>query len=182
MIILEHPHIKLPQAKKFFSKVSNISEFYHNMKHHTSSSNQGSHFEIYCEFFLKRYVELLPGEIEHVYVAPECHPGYDFHFFNTSGKGGIIECKWKCDLNYRFAAPELASFVNEINHLKIPKQQSILFTNVKHEKPFTQTVMPKFDNWFSVINGAMQQQFISNDRFFWKFLNESISHSKKAQV
>lgn len=177
MIEITHHHAKRPAVRQQFQGIKDIGQFYRKMKRITGYE-PGSVYEIFCEFFLKRFEEVLPMYITDVEPARSCNPGYDFTFFNSRDERGIIECKWKNDLTYRFAAPELASFTNELNYLKLPRSRCILFTNVKNNKPFTTTVSQHFDDWFVVIDGNLQQQLVSNDRHFWRFLNESLGNYK----
>lgn len=179
MIQISHPLRRRQAVKHFFEDISDISVFYKKMKKQPDVSTMGLAYEIYAEFFLKRFEEILPIYISNLQVAPECNPGYDFFFTDSTNSKGIIECKWKSNLRHKFAVADLASFVAEKHDLALPKERTILFTNVFGTSPFTETADPKLKKWITLIDGKTQQMFIKYDRHFWLFLQESMRESCK---
>lgn len=178
MIRITHPLRRRQAVKHFFDDISHIGEFYKKMKKQDVSTS-GLAYEIFGEFFLKRFEEILPVYTEGIQVAPECNPGYDFYFMNENNKKGIIECKWKSNLKYKFSVADLASFIAEKHDMNLPATQTILFTNVMSPFPYTETADSKLKKWLTVIDGKTQLSFIRYDRYFWTYLRESMYVSCK---
>jgi superfamily II DNA or RNA helicase len=136
----------------------------------------GLSFEVYTEFFCKRYGQdsnplLGIREIEDT-SHDKFQEGYDFTYETFEGEPALLQAKFRSNSNHKFTRDELSSFICVADEEDIPKNRRILFTNVS-EGDRSNDGLFHFSfkgglKQMRVIAREHQEHYINLDPTFWE--------------
>lgn len=144
----------------------------------------GAAYEVYCEFFCKKYGSTPVLGINNVLDTSldPFNEGFDFSFLAQDGKRGMLQSKWKSNPVYKFKRAKLAMFLAVLREDNISPSNSILFTNLRHTPTKENGSIFHF-SWdkattqMRVVDRTAQEQFILRDPEFWNELRASVEQS-----
>lgn len=147
----------------------------------------GSAFEVYTEFFFKRYGTKANPHLNVLFIedtsSNKYEAGIDFRFNDFSGEAAVLQSKFRSNANDKFTRGDLGSFVSVADEEEIAKKNRILFTTLEHhsaEDGVFHFSWPKGNTQMRVIGKNHQEEFIDRDPSFWSELNLTVNLSLEA--
>jgi len=147
----------------------------------------GAAFEVYCEFFLKRYQDNPLLGIQNVKDTSlnQFNPGFDFTFEDFSGNPGLIQTKWRSNPTHKFTSADLGTFANKLRKQRILDENAVFFTNLTHKKYkdsiFHYSWSEDADDMYRVIDRIAQDAHVSRDPKFFDDLRASLELSREVE-
>lgn len=190
MIHITHTHRFAATSSLIFAEVTNLHEMDAAIKRYGATSAQyeqdtGAMYEVYCEFFCKRFG--LESRIGAKNVLATCEDkynvGFDFSFTDaTNGLPGMIQTKWRNDSSRKFTRLELGTFSSVLHESDIKRQQSILFTNLSNvnDGVFHFSFVDGAKRQFRVWDYTFQSEFIERTPSFFDEFRLSLEESCKS--
>lgn len=148
----------------------------------------GTAFEVYTEFFFKRYGTISNPLLGVLFVEDtsqnQYEEGIDFHYQDFDGVPSVIQSKFRSNPSDKFTRKYLGTFISVCDEEDIPKKNRILFTSIEHHTDNTvfHFSWPKGHTQMRTIGRNQQEEFIERDSTFWVDLQETINKSLQAPI
>lgn len=159
---------------------------------HESYERMGDAFEVYTEFFFKKYdgnpffgvKDIVDTSREDTKNGRSQKAGYDFRYVDLRGNQGRIQSKFRQNPCYKFSLKEFYSFVFETDIEGIHHRDlRVWFTNLYNDNDsiFDAFSLKAKDSLF-VIGRLKQEEIINRDPTFWLDFVASIQAAKEKNV
>lgn len=203
MVILKHLSTYKVASSSLFFDIKNYNDLEKNIKKYgRNAANQfkrkteewqntyndavGEAFEVYAEFFTKKYgtksnpllaILLVEDTSQDKYQA-----GYDFRYQDFQNNPARLQVKFRGNPVDSFKMKDLSTFISMCDGEGIPSERRILFTNLKDNLKTDGVFHYSYKyarNQMRVIDNTSQKSFIKRDSTFWKDFKKSLKNILK---
>jgi superfamily II DNA or RNA helicase len=191
--MINHLSVKQISQAGVFNGIANYDQLIDAIKNYGGNSSSeeyndrvGAAWEVFTEFFLKRYsgqnnphfsVNNVKDTSQNKYQV-----GYDFTYSDRDGNRGLAQSKFRSNITHKFTRVELGTYASIADEEGIPSDRRILFTNLEHQPSNSSNGI--FENHyagglkqFRVIGRIEQESFILRDSTFWTELATDVNSS-----
>ena len=174
------------EIKDYEAMVKSIARFGHTLGDGYNDFVGGA-FEVYTEFFFKRYGTRANPHLQVLYFedtsSNKFEVGIDFRYKDFAGNPAVLQSKFRSNPQDKFMRNDLGTFVSVCDEEEVQKKNRILFTTLEHhsaEDGVFHFSWPKGNMQMRVIGRNHQEEFLDRDPTFWSDFNASLEVALRA--